>query len=186
MIYSFEGYELDIDRHELRHAGELSPIEPQVFEVLVYLIAERHRVVSKQELLERLWPAHFVGDNTLHQRLTAARRAIGDNSRMQSCIKTIRGLGYRFIATVEERTEALLDAVGLGAQDALAEADRTDLNPAANAPPPPEAERRQLTIMCCDLVDAATLASQLDPEDLRDIVQAYHQTWGIHVRRDTS
>ena len=113
MIYRFRAYELDIDRHELRDAGVPSPIEPQVFEVLAYLIVQRHRVVTKQELLDHLWPTHFVSDNTLHQRLTAARRAIGDSSRTQSCIKTLRGLGYRFIATVEERTEAVRDTDGL-------------------------------------------------------------------------
>ena len=172
------------DRHELRDAGAPSPIEPQVFEVLAYLIAQRHRVVTKQELLDHLWPTHFVSDNTLHQRLTAARRAVGDSSHTQSCIKTLRGLGYRFIAPVEEGAEALRDTNKIVAQPTAAASDRTEVSRASLASPP-EVERRQLTIMSCTLVDTVTLADQLAPEDLRDIVQAYHHTCSAVIQRYT-
>jgi DNA-binding winged helix-turn-helix (wHTH) protein/predicted ATPase len=102
MIYAFGDYELDTDRYELWCAGRSIALEPQVFQLLVYLIAQRHRVVTKSELIEHLWPQHFVSDNALHQRMTMARRALGDSRQRQTCIKTIRGKGYRFIVPVAE------------------------------------------------------------------------------------
>jgi predicted ATPase/DNA-binding winged helix-turn-helix (wHTH) protein len=104
LIYAFEEYELDLPRYELRYAGKLIKIEPQVFNVLAYLIQHRDRVITKEELLERLWPGRFVGEATLTSRLTAARRAIGDRGREQRLIQTAHGRGYRFIAPVEERS----------------------------------------------------------------------------------
>ncbi|HEX2278929.1 MAG TPA: AAA family ATPase [Candidatus Tectomicrobia bacterium] len=103
MIYAFEDYELDLPRYELRYAGKLVKLEPQVFNVLAYLIQHRDRVITKEELLERLWPGRFVGEATLTSRLTAARRAIGDRGREQRLIQTVHGRGYRFIGPVEER-----------------------------------------------------------------------------------
>src|SRR5919106_3689182 len=102
MIYAFEDYELDLPRYELRYAGKLVKLEPQVFNVLAYLIQHRDRVISKEELLEQLWPGRFVGEATLTSRLTAARRAIGDRGREQRLIQTVHGRGYRFIGPVEE------------------------------------------------------------------------------------
>ena len=103
MIYAFEEYELDVPRYELRYAGKLVKLEPQVFNVLAYLIEHRDRVVTKDELLEQLWPGRFVSETTLTSRLTSARRAIGDRGREQRLIQTVHGRGYRFIAPVEER-----------------------------------------------------------------------------------
>jgi DNA-binding winged helix-turn-helix (wHTH) protein/predicted ATPase len=103
MIYSFDAYELDLQRYELRYAGKLVKLEPQVFNVLAYLIQHRDRVVTKQELLERLWPGRFVTEATLTSRLMVARKAIGDRGRGQRLIQTLHGRGYRFVAPVEER-----------------------------------------------------------------------------------
>src|SRR5918999_3776386 len=105
MIYIFaDDYELDPPRYELRYAGKLVKLEPQVFNVLVYLIQHRDRVVSKDELLEQLWPGRFVSEATLTSRVMAARRAVGDRGREQRLIQTVHGRGYRFIAAVEEPT----------------------------------------------------------------------------------
>jgi DNA-binding winged helix-turn-helix (wHTH) protein/predicted ATPase len=103
MIYAFEAYELDVPRYELRHVGRPVKLEPQVFNVLAYLIQHRDRLVTKEEILEQLWPGRFVSEATLTSRLTAARRAIGDRGREQRLIQTVHGRGYRFIAPVEER-----------------------------------------------------------------------------------
>ena len=103
MIYAFGEYELDLPRYELRHAGKPVKLEPQVFNVLAYLLQHRDRVVTKQEILERLWPGRFVGEATLTSRLMAARRAVGDRGREQRLIQTVHGRGYRFIAPVQER-----------------------------------------------------------------------------------
>jgi DNA-binding winged helix-turn-helix (wHTH) protein len=77
LIYQFSGYEVDTDRFQLRRDGVSQRLEPQVFEVLVYLIANRDRLVSKDELLEKVWGDKFVSEAALNSRLMAARRAIG-------------------------------------------------------------------------------------------------------------
>ncbi|MCZ6874845.1 MAG: AAA family ATPase [bacterium] len=102
MIYVFEDYKLDTNLFELRQAGQLCKLEPQVFNVLAYLIQHRDRVITKQELLENLWPNQFISEVTLNHRLMTARKAIGDSGRAQRCIKTLHGRGYRFIAVVQE------------------------------------------------------------------------------------
>jgi len=100
MIYYFEDYQLDTGLFELRHGGQPCKLEPQVFTVLAYLIEHRDHVVTKDELLDHVWPEQFVSEVTLHHRLMAARKAIGDNGRAQRCIKTLHGRGYHFIAEV--------------------------------------------------------------------------------------
>ena len=96
MIYAFEDYELDTQLYELRHVGQPCKLEPQVFNGLAYLIEHRDRVVTKDELLDRLWPEQFVREVTLNHRVMTARKAIGESGRVQRCIKTIHGRGYRF------------------------------------------------------------------------------------------
>ena len=71
MIYVFGDYALDTHLYELRRGGEPCPLGPQVFNVLAYLIAHRDRVVTKDELIEHLWPAQFVSDATVHQHVTS-------------------------------------------------------------------------------------------------------------------
>ena len=104
MVYVFGDYELDTRLYELRCAGQLCKLEPQVFNILAYLIAHRDRVVTKHELLDDLWPNQFISEVTLNHRLMEARKAIGDSGRAQRCIKTLHGRGYRFIAAVQECT----------------------------------------------------------------------------------
>ena len=114
MIYAFGDYQLDTQRYELRHDSTLCALERQGFNVLVYLVQHRDRVVAKAELLEQLWPNQSVSENTLTQRLRAVRRALGDSGHEQRLIKTVHGRGYRFIAAVEERVS---DDVASSAQD---------------------------------------------------------------------
>ena len=101
-MYTFETCQLDPARFELRRAGVAVHVEPQVFEVLVYLVAHRDRVVPKTELLDVIWGDRFVSDSTLTSRLKAARRAIGDDGQDQRLIATVRGVGYRFVASVTD------------------------------------------------------------------------------------
>jgi DNA-binding winged helix-turn-helix (wHTH) protein/tetratricopeptide (TPR) repeat protein len=107
MIYNFGEYQLDLSLYELRAAGERRAVEPQVFDVLAYLIRNRDRVVTKGELLEKLWPDRFVSEATLTSRLMAARKALGDSARKQEWIKTVHGRGYRFIGEVGETSPSL-------------------------------------------------------------------------------
>jgi DNA-binding winged helix-turn-helix (wHTH) protein len=93
VIYVFEDYELDTQRYELRRRGVLCSLEPQGFNVLVYLVQHRDRVVSKDELFAQLWPNQTVSESTLTQRLLAARRTLGDSGQSQHFIKTVHGGG---------------------------------------------------------------------------------------------
>ena len=105
MIYVFGECELDLGQFELRRAGAVQPVEPQVFDVLALLVRERGRVVSKEELLDKVWGSRFVGDSALTSRVKAARRAIGDDGRGQRMIRTVHGRGYQFVGDVSEREE---------------------------------------------------------------------------------
>jgi pimeloyl-ACP methyl ester carboxylesterase/DNA-binding winged helix-turn-helix (wHTH) protein len=105
-IYSFGEYELDTRLHELRRANERLHIEPQVFDVLAYLFACRDRVVTKEELLDRVWGHRYVAPTTLNSRIKHARQAVGDDGATQRVIRTIHGLGFRVVANVEERARA--------------------------------------------------------------------------------
>src|SRR3954470_5022614 len=101
MIYTFGPYELDTRLFEVRHRGEACAVEPQVFNVLAYLAEHRDRVVSRVELLEKLWPDRVVSDATLASRLKSARKAVGDDGKAQKVIRTIHGRGYRFVTETQ-------------------------------------------------------------------------------------
>jgi len=102
VILEFEDSEIDLDRIELRRAGEPYPIEPQVFDVLVYLATNRGRVVTKDELLDSVWGDRFVSESALTTRIKSARRAVGDDGATQGVIRTVHGRGYEFVAEVAE------------------------------------------------------------------------------------
>jgi pimeloyl-ACP methyl ester carboxylesterase len=105
LIFVFGDCELDLDRFELRRAGRLQPVEPQVFDLLAVLIRERHRVVPKEELLDTVWGNRFVTESALTSRVKAARQAIGDDGRSQRLIRTAHGRGYQFAAPVDEAAQ---------------------------------------------------------------------------------
>src|SRR2546427_2611738 len=100
MIYRFSNYELDAQRCELRCAGQLVAIEPKVFEVLVYLIEHRDRVVTKEELLEHCWSGTFVSEAALTGCLEKVRKTVQPQATGPSVIKTVYGRGYSFVAAV--------------------------------------------------------------------------------------
>ena len=102
---AFAGMELDAARFELRRAGTPVPMEPQAFDVLVYLVQHRDRVVAKEELMDQIWGGRFVSEAAVTSRIKQIRRALGDTGRMQSLIRTSHGRGYRFVAEVGEVSE---------------------------------------------------------------------------------
>src|SRR5438105_10434258 len=103
MLFVFGECTLDVDRRELRRAGIVRPLEPKAFLVLVHLLTQRHRAVSKDELLATCWPNEFVTEAALARCLRVLRQAVADDGVRQHCIKTLRGYGYHFVAAVEER-----------------------------------------------------------------------------------
>ena len=115
VIYAFGEYELDTRLHELRRTGERLHVEPQVFDVLAHLFASRDRLVSKDELLDRVWGHRYVAPTTLNSRIKHARQAVGDDGSAQRVIRTIHGLGFRVVAHVVERSAG---EAGIGAASA--------------------------------------------------------------------
>ena len=102
MQFTFDNQTLDIERRELLRDGAPIPVQPQVFDLLVYLVQNRDRVVSKEDLIGLVWAGRTVSDSTFTSRVNAARTAIGDSGRDQKLIRTISRKGLRFVGTVQE------------------------------------------------------------------------------------
>ncbi|MCW8084039.1 winged helix-turn-helix domain-containing tetratricopeptide repeat protein [Sabulicella glaciei] len=102
MRLGFAGYEMDLRRQELRCAGARVHVEPQVFDLLLHLMRNRDRVVSKDELLDVIWNGRIVSEAALSSRINAARKAIGDDGERQALIKTMHKRGFRFMGEVAE------------------------------------------------------------------------------------
>lgn len=100
MIVAFEDVELDLSQVELRRAGVRVRVEPQVFEVLAYLVGHRDRVVTKDELMDNVWGGRFVSEAAVTSRIKQARQAVGDDGQAQRLIRTVHGRGYRFVGVV--------------------------------------------------------------------------------------
>ncbi len=99
--YRFGDVELDTASYTLTRGDEPVAVEPQVFEVLTYLVEHRDRLVPRTELFDEIWNSRFVTDSALSSRIKAARAAIGDDGRAQRCIRTVHGRGFQFVADVE-------------------------------------------------------------------------------------
>ena len=104
MPLAFGDYTLDIDRRELSRVGEPVALAPQVFDLLVYLMRNRDRVVSKDDLIEAVWGGRIVSDSALTTRLNAVRNAIGDSGAEQRLIRTVSRRGVRLVGEVREES----------------------------------------------------------------------------------
>jgi len=153
------------------------------------------RLVTKDELLDAVWPATAVSDAVVRVAIGALRKVLGDRAQTPRYIATVPRRGYRFLASVAEDTGVVSSptrpAMPVALQLPTGEPPGAPATPLPDtlAPPshqgaalplgvlpPPGVERRPLTVLFCHLVDATTLAGRLDPEDFREVVQAYHQT----------
>jgi TolB-like protein len=140
--YLFEEYEFDTDRRELHRGTDAVSITPQVFDLLDYLIRNRERVVSKDDLIKAIWNGRSVSDAALTTRLNAARGAIGDSGEEQRFIKTLPRKGFRFVGQVREAREVADPHPGDTAESAPAVPDRPSIAvlPFANMSGDPEQE----------------------------------------------
>ena len=162
MLYSFENYTLDADRRELRRGTDLVAVEPQVFDLLQFLIQHRNRVVTRDDILKAVWNGRAVSGSALSVRINAARLAIDDSGEKQRLIRTLQRKGIRFVGEVREaEDEPQAPRTGPSRSGA-----------AARGAPWVEAERRQLTVMSCDFAGVRELATRLDPEELRGVIGA--------------
>src|SRR5262245_19659522 len=140
MRWLFDDCLLDVERRELRRGGAVVAIEPQVFDLLVYLIRDRARVVSKDDLLGSVLHGRVVSDSALANRINAARAALGDNGEEQKLIRTFPRKGFRFVAKVTEGSpKPALTALGvdgpqlpLPEQPSLVVLPFTDMSPDQN------------------------------------------------------
>lgn len=96
MQFLFEDYGLDTDRRELKLGSELISVGPQVFDLLVYLVQNRERVVSKDDLIEAVWGGRIVSESTLTSHINAVRKAVGDSGDEQRLIRTAARKGFRY------------------------------------------------------------------------------------------
>ncbi len=110
MRYVFEDYALDTDRRELCRRGDVVRLEPQAFDLLEYLIRNRARVVSREDLIASVWAGRLVSDSAMTTRINAARCAVDDNGKAQRLIKTVPRKGVRFAGTVLEEETSVAEA----------------------------------------------------------------------------
>lgn len=121
LLYLFEDYALDTNRRELHRGATLVSLEPQVFDLLEYLIRNRQRVVSKDDLFASIWDGRIVSESALSNRINAARSAVNDNGDEQRLIRTLQRKGIRFVGIVREEQKP----AGVGSLEIAAEQSRT-------------------------------------------------------------
>ena len=147
MRFVFDEFELDDATFRLTSSGDVVAIEPQVFDVLVYLVNHRERVVSKEELLDNVWGDRFVSESALTSRIKSARRAVGDDGRAQRLIATVHGRGYQFVGEVTEIDPDAPDPISVlhsadGQAGDRSSADDRSGGAATSGPPATTAARR--------------------------------------------
>ena len=144
MRFLFGEHVLDTARRELRRGGEQIAVEPQVFDLLVYLLQNRERVVSKDDLLASVWGGRIVSDATLDSRIAAARRAVGDSGAAQILIRTFARKGVRFVGAVRQEGKPAASALEMVAEPerllALPDKPSIAVLPFANLSGDPEQE----------------------------------------------
>lgn len=126
MLFLFDNFSLDCRRRELRCAGTIRAVEPQVFDLLEYLVRNRDRVVTRDDLISAVWNGRIVSDATLASRISSARNAVGDNGEDQRLIRTILRKGIRFVGEVREQAEADAPSRG-GSEQAPALPDKPSI-----------------------------------------------------------
>lgn len=125
MLFRINRCVVDTTAFELRRDEEIVAVQPQVFDLLLLLLENRHRLVTKEEIFQRIWKNRIVSDAALSSRIKTLRQALGDDGTEQGCIRTVRRRGFRLVAPVEL----------LGASAAVAPPAP---QPAAPVPAPPE------------------------------------------------
>ncbi len=101
MIYKFNTIEIDTKNYQLLDKGKEIAVEPQVFNLIVLLIENKQNVVSRDEILDKLWQGRVVSDTSINNHIKSARKVLGDDGRKQQVIKTIHSRGYQFIAEIK-------------------------------------------------------------------------------------
>lgn len=195
MRYVLGPYTLDTQAGELRHGGAMVPLGPKAYQVLVYLIEQRHRLVTKTELLDQVWPNVYVDDSAVSRCIIAIRRALEHSSETQPAIQTRRGYGYRFVAPVVCQEPPAPPTTAPPALPLPHEALQAPLPPAPAVTPPepvglsppswdtPGGERKVVTVLCCRLHTTAATADSLDLDAQHAMLQTVFALLTPEVRR---
>ena len=162
MAFMFGDLVLDAERRELRSGPKLFAVEPQVFDLLEFLIRNRDRVVSRDDLLAGVWSGRIVSDSAIAARINAARRAVGDDGEHQRWIRTIARKGFRFVGDVRDEAESGMPSSPADAADP----------PFARGPP------RAQEVMFCRTKDGVNLAVASVGQGL-PVVRTSH--WMTHI-----
>ena len=118
-IFAFDGFELDTERFELRRGGGAVPVEPLVFDLLVTLAERPGEILSRDALIDAVWKGRIVSDSTISTAIKSARKALGDSGADQSRIRTVRGRGVQFVATLSDQAQPVAAAASVPTQPAL-------------------------------------------------------------------
>ncbi len=129
MIFRFADFAVDASRHELMRGDRMIPVEPQVFSLLVLLLRNADRVVSKDELIAEIWQGRAVSDTTLGSRIFALRKTLGDSGEAQAIIRTIPRRGFRFVADVQVEADAAAGTPADAGETAAGAAQRGNARP---------------------------------------------------------
>ncbi|MCB2061588.1 MAG: winged helix-turn-helix domain-containing protein [Novosphingobium sp.] len=112
LVLRFEHFELDPARFELRRDGQAAAVEPQVLSLLLLLASNPDRLVSKDEIVEKIWDGRIISEAAVSARIKSARQALGDDGKQQRLIRTVHGKGFRFVGDVEFRRPMQTVAAG--------------------------------------------------------------------------
>jgi TolB-like protein len=172
MIFSFGRYQLDIERRELRHGGAAVHVEPQVFDLLVYLLEHRDRVVTKDDLIGSVWGNRIISESTLTSRINAARNAIGDTGKGKTLIRAVPRKGFRFVGDVQAQV-----AVSIATGPAMAG------GPESDGP----AERRAIAVLPFTNMSGDRQQEYFSDGISEDIISALSkQRWFFVIARNSS
>jgi TolB-like protein/tetratricopeptide (TPR) repeat protein len=159
LTFRFADFEIDTARQELRRAGAVVHIEPQVFDLLVHLIRNRHRIVSKDELIDAIWQGRIVSEASLSSRVSSARRALGDSGNDQSLIRTLHKRGFRFVGNVDDDGTPAAIAIERGTPPQGAADDTAKLVPTGGPQPLPD--KPSIGVLSCQSVGRASNQASL-------------------------
>jgi TolB-like protein/cytochrome c-type biogenesis protein CcmH/NrfG len=183
--FHFSNHLLDVSLRELSRSGEPIPVEPQVFDLLIYLLQHRDHVVSKDDLIENIWGGRIVSESTLTSRINAARKAVGDTGHAQDLIRTIARKGFRFVGDVRVQC----NGVAAGTIAAALPAPAPSPEPAAE---PPRAHLPPLDRAAIAVLPFANMSGEAEQEYFsegisEDIITALSKLrWFYVIARNSS
>jgi TolB-like protein/Tfp pilus assembly protein PilF len=181
--FQFSNHVLDAGLRELTRGGEAVAVEPQVFDLLVYLVENRDRVVSKDDLIETIWNGRIVSESTLTSRINAARTAVGDSGKDQAVIRTIARKGFRFVGEISKPNGAI---VSQGAP-AQAELPQFETSPSAIPASLPPLDRPAIAVLPFVNISGEPAQEYFSEGMAEDIITALSKLrWFYVVARNSS